>query len=203
MTEIGIKWKMIKETDISKTNMMTNNERFPFNDIHETVVIYPGVIIGKGNVIGPYCIIGAPAEWRGNDHVKGSVIIGNDNHITGHCTIDSGAIGSTVILDRCYIMKGVHIGHNARIMSRVTLSCHSIIGGHSVIEQDVNIGLGAIIHQKKEIPEGCMIGMGAIVTKGLELKPYHTYVGNPAKLLGLNDKHPKYPEYTINMKDTL
>jgi UDP-N-acetylglucosamine acyltransferase len=184
--------------------MRSNNDRYPFNDIHYTAIIYPGVVIGRGNVIGPYCIIGAPPEWKNKEHYSGQVVIGHNNIITGLVTIDSGAeSGNTKIANSCYIMKAVHIGHNAVIGSRVTISCHAIIGGHTDVGNDANIGLGAIIHQKQLIAEGVMIGMGAIVTKKLRTLPFYTYVGNPAKLLGVNDKHPNYETYTINLKDTL
>src|SRR6185369_17925223 len=107
---------------------MTNNERFPRNRIHETALIAQGVDIGEGNTIGPYCVIGFPPEWKGyND--SGKVLIGDNNVITGMATIDSGFDGATVVADGCYIMKGVHIGHNAIIESHVTLSCKAIIGG--------------------------------------------------------------------------
>ena len=156
--------------------------------IHPTAVVYPGVIIGDNCHIGAYCIIGSHAEWKGRENEMKGVCIGNNVRITGHVTIDSGVITKTVIGNDCYIMKGVHIGHDAIIQDNVTLSCHSIIGGHSVVMFDTNIGLGAIIHQKTCIPSGCMIGMGTVVTKKTEMKPNSKYVGNPARYLSENIK---------------
>lgn len=193
---------MTELTEIN-TKEMTNNDRFPFNQIHDTAIIYEGVTIGRGNIIGPFCIIGAPPEWRGLEKVSGKVIIGDNNIITGHATIDSGADAFTIIDDGCYIMKAVHIGHDAHIGHYVTLSCHSIIGGHVIIHDEANVGLGAIIHQKQTIAQGCMIGMGAIVTKKLTTVAYRIYAGNPARLIGDNTRHPNYETYTINQRDTL
>ena len=156
--------------------------------IHPTAIIYPNVKIGDNCYIGPYCIIGAPPEWKGRENDSKGVIIMDNVRITGHVTIDSGANEPTIIGDNCYIMKGVHIGHDAIIQDNVTLSCHSIIGGHSCVMFDTNVGLGAIVHQKVIVPSGCMIGMGAIVTKKTEMKPNSKYVGNPAKYLGENVK---------------
>lgn len=178
---------------------MTNNERFPFNNIHPTALIAEGVQIGKGNTIGPYCVIGFPAEFKGRE-AEGRVVIGNDNTITGLVTIDSGTANPTVIGSGCYIMKHAHVGHDAAIDSSVTISCGAKIGGHAFICEAVNIGLNAVIHQKQEIAKGCMIGMGAVVTKKLITEPFKTYAGNPAKLIGENMNHPLY---TINMKDNL
>lgn len=179
---------------------MTNNERFPFNNIHPTALIAEGVVIGKGNTIGPYCVIGFPAEMKGNE-ANGGVKIGDNNVITGLVTIDSSTgKWPTVIEDECYIMKHAHIGHDAYIEQGSTISCGAKIGGHAHLKASVNIGLNAVIHQRQKIAKGCMIGMGAVVTKKLVTEPFNTYAGNPAKLIGQNDKHPLY---TINMKDTL
>lgn len=178
---------------------MKNNERFPFNNIHPTALIAEGVVIGKGNTIGPYCVIGFPAEWKGKE-TSGKVVIGDNNTITGLVTIDSGTANPTLIGNNCYLMKGVHIGHDAIIFSDVTISCGAKVGGHAVIKDACNIGLNAVIHQKQEIAKGCMIGMAAVVTKKLITEPFKTYAGNPAKLIGDNTNHPLY---TINMKDTL
>lgn len=178
---------------------MTNNDRFPGNSIHETAIIAEGVTIGSGNIIGPYCLIGLPPEWKGKEFNEGKVLIGHNNRITGLVTIDSGAV-LTIIGCNCYLLKSVHIGHDAAISNNVTIACGAKIGGHAVILNDCNIGLNAVIHQRQIIAEGCMIGMAAVVTKNLKTFAYQKYVGNPARLLGDNDSH---PNYTIFMKETL
>lgn len=167
------------------------------NQIHPTAIIHPNVILGEGNKIGPLCIIGFPAEWKGKEK-EGKVLIGNNNTFTGLVTIDSGSEGNTIIGDNCYFMKHSHVGHDAVIHNDVTVSCGAKIGGHTVIGKGSNIGLNAVIHQKQQIAEGCMIGAQAMVTKKLVTEPYKTYAGNPAKYLGENDKH---PNYTIFMKE--
>ena len=60
------------------------------NFVHPTAIIYPNVEMGDNNYIGPYCVIGAPAESRGNWGAQGKVIIGNNNRFTGLVTIDGG-----------------------------------------------------------------------------------------------------------------
>lgn len=157
------------------------------NNIHPTAIIYPDVILGTGNTIGAYCIIGSPAEWKGKES-EGNVIIGNNNVITGLVTIDSGVNNPTQIGDNCYLMKHSHVGHDAVLSDNVTLSCGAKIGGHCIIARNVNIGLNAVIHQKQIIPEGCMIGASAFVGKKSMLKSNHKYVGVPVRELGLNIK---------------
>ena len=34
------------------------------NKIHKTAIIYPNVRMGKGNIIGAYCVIGSNGEMR-------------------------------------------------------------------------------------------------------------------------------------------
>lgn len=153
--------------------------------IHPTAIIYPGVKIGANVEIGAYCIIGAKAEDKKNwnKENKYSVEIGDRTIITGGVTIDAGTITNTRIGYECFIMKGCHIGHDAHIGSGVTMSPKSIVGGHTVVEWDTNIGMGAIIHQRCRVRHGCMIGMGAIVTKKTEELANAVFVGNPAKFL--------------------
>lgn len=174
------------------------------NFIHPTAVIGPNVTMGDGNYIGPFCIIGGYPEHKDYwDKLCSKVIIGNDNKFTGHVTVDAGTEGNTTIGNGCWFLKHSHVGHDVVIDDDVTVSCGAKIGGHTKILQNCNIGLNAVIHQRQFIEEGCMIGMGAVVTKGLITEAYKTYAGNPAKLIGENTKHPNYPEYTINMKETL
>ena len=179
--------------------MVDYNERYPGNAISPLAWIHPDVKIGKGNTIGPFCMIGGPAEFKGKE-VQGRVKIMDNCNITGLVTIDSGTDGDTFISYNCYLMKHSHVGHDAILELGTTLSCGAKIGGHAVINAHANIGLNAVIHQKQHIAQGVMIGMGAVVTKKLVTEPYKTYAGNPAKLIGDNINH---PNYTIYLKDSI
>lgn len=155
--------------------------------IHDTAIIHPDVRIGKDVYIGAYCIIGSPAEdkkhWGRNDF---SVVIEDGAIITGHCTIDAGTVQDTRIGKDTFLMKGVHVGHDAEIGDEVTIACHSLIGGHCKILKGANLGLGSILHQKSVIGSYSMLGMGTIVTKKSEIKPFTKYVGSPARSIGEN-----------------
>lgn len=157
------------------------------NYIHPTAVIGPNVSLGYGNYIGPYCIIGYPAEhkefWGGP---VGKVIIGDNNHFTGLVTIDAGTEGITIIHNNVWMLKHSHVGHDARIQDDCTISCGAKIGGHAILGNNVNVGLNACIHQRVIVPGGCMIGMGAIVTKKTSLQPNRKYAGVPARDIGPN-----------------
>lgn len=157
------------------------------NYIHETAVIYPNVILGDNVYIGANCIIGAPAEDKSHWGKEGKgVIIGDGVIINGNVTIDAGTVRPTSIENSAFIMKGVHIGHDAIIRQGSTLSPHVLIGGHSVVGANTNMGMGSIVHQRCEVPHGCMIGMGSIITKSSKLEPNNCYVGAPVKYLRSN-----------------
>jgi len=178
-------------------NLIVNMKQYPEESkilIHKTAVIHPtaeigpNVIIEENVYIGPYCIIGYPAEWKGREDIDQGVIIKAGTRITGLVTIDSGVERCTEIGKDCYLMKHSHVGHDVILKAGVTLSCGVKVGGHSVINKNNNIGLNAVIHQRVEVPEGCMIGANGFVGKKSELKPYHKYAGVPVRELGKNIK---------------
>lgn len=153
--------------------------------------IHPSALLQNTKIraeyVGPYCIIGYPAEniktWP---ETPFGVSLGTDTVLTGHVTIDAGTIRDTFIGDKCLLMKGVHVGHDAVIGNNVIISCHAIIGGHVVVSEGCNIGLGAIILPRQHIPPYCMIGAGAVVTKTAEIKPFGVWMGNPARFHKFN-----------------
>ena len=64
-------------------------------NIHSTAYIGQNVYIEDDVYIGPYCIIGFPAEWKGKEHIDAGVVIRRGTRITGMVTIDSGDRKST------------------------------------------------------------------------------------------------------------
>lgn len=166
-------------------NMSESLGTEPF--IHPTAVIGENVEIGEGTYIGPFCIIGYPAEHKAYwDKPVGRVIIGKNCVITGHVTIDAGTNHPTIIGDNVWMLKHSHVGHDAIVESDCTISCGAKVGGHAVIHKKSNLGLNSCIHQWVIVPKGCMIGMNAAVTKKLEMEPYRKYAGVPAKDIGSN-----------------
>ena len=154
--------------------------------IHETAIIYPGVIIEPNVTIGPYCVIGAPPEWKGKEGQSKGVYIASGTIIHGHVTIDSGAENVTYIGGNCYIMKHAYIAHDCDIRQNVTISAGVCLAGHVSVYEGTNLGMNVCVHQKVKVPSGCMIGMGAVITKKTELKPNSKYAGVPAKYIGQN-----------------
>ena len=162
--------------------------------IHPTAIIYENVVIGNGVVIGPYCVIGAPPEHLNHKTNPGKgVFIGDNVTLTKAVVIDSGIENRTQIEDNCYIMSGVHIGHDCWIGEGCVLSAKSVLAGHVTVNNECNIGINAAIHQWVVIANRVMIGMGAVITKKAadDIGQCETWAGNPARFISMNKKYKK------------
>ena len=115
-------------------------------------------------------------------------------------------IGDVVIGDRCSIwyhtvirgdVNSIRIGHEVNIQDGAVIHCtldksKSIIGnrvsvGHSAIihgctlEDDVLIGMGAIVMDLAVVPSECIVAAGAVVLENQVLESGWIYGGIPAK----------------------
>jgi UDP-N-acetylglucosamine acyltransferase len=152
------------------------------NYIHKTAIVYDNVIIGKGNYIGAYSVIGGNGEIRGVDqrNFKGSVIIGNNNVISELVTIQRPFESTqTIVGSNNIIMAHSHIGHDAKIGSNCEICTGSIIGGYAEIEDNVKIKLGVTVRNRVKVGKGALIGMHSAVVKDVEQGA--TVKGVPAK----------------------
>lgn len=173
------------------------------NNIHRTAIIHEDAKIGIGNYIGPYCYIGpnvilgdnnrleayvsigTPAEHRDYFHsTPGPVKMGSNNVIREFVTINSGTTTTTTLGDNIVMLRGSHIGHDAIISSKTTMSCNVLIGGHSIISTGANLGLGAVVHQHRIIGAFSMIGMNSAVTKNVP--PFVIAFGSPCNPQKIN-----------------
>jgi UDP-N-acetylglucosamine acyltransferase len=192
------------------------------NFIHPTSIVEDNVILGKNNYIGPFCLIksgtiigdnnrfeayvsiGTNPEHKefftGSDY---SVTINNNNTFREFVTVNSGSVKDTLIGNNCILLRNSHVGHDCILEDGVTLSCNVLVGGHSLIKQGVNMGLGSICHQYSILGDYSMIGMGGIVTKSSNIKPGFIYVGNPCKVLKVNEIGLKRNNIDVNKWEML
>ena len=175
------------------------------NQIHATAIVSPGVKLGTGNMIGPYCYIcpgtrigdnntftshvciGTPGQYR-DRMCKGGVEIGSRNTFREfsqvHAAMDPGKL--TIIGNDGYFMASAHIAHDCVIEDGVTLCNNATLGGDVRIMQGATLGFGAIVHQRQVVGSYSMLGMGCIVPKGAAIEPGEKYAGNPATHIGRN-----------------
>ena len=170
------------------------------NLVHKTAVInWKKIKIGKGNIIGPYVVIGNMPQWKGKK-TFGKIVIGNKNIINEYCNIHlpTNLKKETYIGNNNYLMNSTTVDHDCHIENYVTLSSNVILGGNVHIMKNSTIGIKTVIHQNQVVGSYSMIGMGSIVTKKIQLKPGYVFYGKPVKkvkknIIALN-------KYKINYK---
>ncbi len=117
------------------------------------------VVVGEV-VMGEECTVWFNAVVRGDVH---SITIGNRSNIQ-----DGAIIHCTYQKAKTIIGNNVSIAHNA-----VVHGC--------TIEDNVLIGMGAIVMDDAVIGSGSVIAAGAIVLPGTKVEPGSVFAGIPAK----------------------
>jgi gamma-carbonic anhydrase len=126
-----------------------------------------GVFVAEGAwVIGDVTIGEGSSVWF-NTVVRGdtnSITIGRNTNVQDLCTIhvDPGS--------PCQIGDGVTIGHGA------------IVHG-AIVEDDVLIGINAVVLNQARIGAGSTVGANALVPQGKEVQPRSLAVGTPVRVI--------------------
>lgn len=127
-------------------------------------------------------LIGLPPEMR--DYRRGrrhhGVEVADGARVGAFCTVDGGWEAPTVI-GKCWLMKHVHVGHDARVGDGCEIAPHTSIGGYVTLGRNVKVGQSACFKPYVTVGDGAVIGMGAVVTKNVPAG--ETWAGNPARLL--------------------
>ena len=165
----------------------------PHAVLNENVKIHPHVIIEGHTTLGartevfPFAVLGLAPQ---NAHYKGessTLEIGEACTIREHATIHPGTEKGgmrTTVGNHCYIMIGVHIGHDCHVGNFVTMANNATLGGHVTVGDYANIGGLAAIHQFVRIGPFAMISGTAGVNE--DVIPFGTVMAMRGKLGGLN-----------------
>lgn len=133
-------------------------------------------------MISPLALIGDAPEHRNYKPGTGYLPeIGPDVKIGAFATIDSGLAQPTRIGARTWLMKHVHIGHDAVIGEDCELAPGVVIAGHCEIGNGVRIGVNACLRPFIRVGQGARIGAGAVVVK--DVPAGEVWAGNPAERL--------------------
>ena len=155
--------------------------------LHSHVVVDGRTRIGARTEIYPFASIGhrpQDLKYRGE---ASELIIGSDNMIREHVTMNPGTEGGGMVTrvgDGGLFMMGAHVAHDCLVGDRVVLANNATLGGHVVVEDHAVIGGLAAVHQFVRIGRNAMIGGMSGVEH--DVIPYALVLGDRARLEGLN-----------------
>jgi len=142
-----------------------------------------GRFTSYGGACDPTAIIGHPPEsrdWKPGDAIY-MPTVESTARIEAHVTVDAGLQRPTYIGRRTWLMKKVHVGHDAVIGDDCELAPGTVIGGHAFVSQKVKFGIGVLVLPFVRIGEGARLGAGAVVTR--DVPAGEVWAGNPARNL--------------------
>ncbi|WP_324676070.1 gamma carbonic anhydrase family protein [Hymenobacter sp. GOD-10R] len=128
--------------------------------------------------LGPNCFV------ADNATIVGDVVLGADCTVWFNAVI-RGDVNSIRIGERTNIQDGavLHCTYQraaTTLGSRVSIGHRAIVHGCTV-EDDVLIGMGAIVMDHAIVGKGCIIAAGAVVLENTQCEPGYLYAGVPAR----------------------
>ena len=128
--------------------------------------------------LGENCFIAVNAT------IVGDVIMGNDCSVWFNAVV-RGDVNSIIIGDKVNIQDGVCIHCTFEktktiIGNNVSIGHNAIVHG-CTIEENVLVGMGAIIMDNAYIEKNALIAAGAVVLEGTRVEAGSIYAGVPAK----------------------
>lgn len=144
--------------------------------------------IGSGTVVYPFASLGSDPQDLKYDDEPSTLIIGKNNKIREHVTMNPGTAGGgrmeTRVGDNCLFMMGSHVAHDCIVGDNVILANNATLAGHVEVGDFAIIGGLSAVHQFARIGEHAMIG-GMSGVEG-DVIPYALVKGDRASLHGLN-----------------
>jgi carbonic anhydrase/acetyltransferase-like protein (isoleucine patch superfamily) len=142
------------------SRMNFQNTQFRRDLVAPSAFIAPGAVVLGGVTVGDHSSIWFGAVIRGDCE---AIRIGKRTNIQDLCVLhaDPGF--------PCTLGDGVTVGHGA------------IVHG-ATVEDDVLIGMKAVVMNGAKIGRGSIVAVGAIVTEGMEIPPGSVVMGQPGKV---------------------
>jgi UDP-3-O-[3-hydroxymyristoyl] glucosamine N-acyltransferase len=167
-----------EECIIGDNSQIGNN-----NAILSNTIVGKNVKIGNNNTIG-----GVGFGYEKNEfgeyelmpHI-GNVVIKDNVEIGNNTAIDRAVLGSTILMENSKVDNLVHIAHGVIIGRNSLIIANAMIGGSTIIGDNVWFAPSASILQKKNIANNATIGMGAVILK--DVLEGEVIIGNPGKPL--------------------
>ena len=185
---IDKKAKISKNVKIGPYTIVGPNVEIGENsEVYSHVNILGNTKIGSGTKIFPFASIGTDPQDLKFKGEKNSLIIGNNNTIREHVTINPGTKdggGVTTIGNNCLFMISSHVAHDCKVGNNVVIANNVPLGGHVTIEDSVIIGGNSAVQQFTRIGRLAMVGGMTGVLK--DIIPFGLSFGNRNYLKGLN-----------------
>jgi UDP-N-acetylglucosamine acyltransferase len=150
------------------------------------VVVDGKTIIGEGNRVSPFAVLGGRTQDLKFEGGLPGVKIGDNNTIREYVTINSATNDGdfTTVGSNCLIMAYAHIAHCCHIGNQVIIANACQIAGHVTIEDMATIeGLVGIV---QFLRVGTMAFVGGMSKISKDLPPYMIAHGDPLEIRGFN-----------------
>ena len=117
--------------------------------------------VGENTEISPFAVIGGKNQDLKDKEKKGKLIIGKNNSIREHATMQPGSPDGgnvTCVGDNGLFMIGTHIAHDCQVGNNVIMSNNATLAGHVKVGDRAIIGGLSAVHQFTRIGAHAMVG---------------------------------------------
>ncbi len=143
--------------------------------------------VGQNTTIYPFASIGHPPQDLKYHGEKSELLIGKNNTIREHVTMNPGTEGGgmkTVVGDNGLYMMSCHVAHDCMVGNNVIMANNATLAGHVHVGDYVLVGGLSAVHQFVRIGSHAVIGGMSGVEN--DVIPFGRVKGERAFLAGLN-----------------
>ena len=144
------------------------------------------VTTGSSNTIFPYAMVGGLTHDLKYEGGEPGLRIGNNNvfreYVTAHVATKSEDF--TTIGSNNVFLAYSHVAHDCQVGDHLVMSSHAALGGHVEVENNVNIGWGAGVHQFCRLGRHCMVSACSKLVQ--DVPPFMLADGSPAEVRSIN-----------------
>lgn len=154
--------------------------------IKSHVVIEGHTTIGRSTTIYQFSSIGSPTQDKKFKGGFSELIIGENNIIREHVTMNPGTDEGTktVVGDNCLFMIGSHVAHDCIVGNNVIFANNATLGGHVQVDDYAILGGLSAVIQFTKIGKHAMIG--GLSGVRADVPPYSMVNPEYPKIDGMN-----------------
>jgi UDP-N-acetylglucosamine acyltransferase len=171
--------------------------------LHHHATVQGNTRLGRQNEIFPFACIGMKThdlKYRGGEP---GLTIGDRNvfreYTSVHMATNDGEF--TRVGNDNVILAYSHIAHDCIVGNHLVMSSQGALAGHVIVEDHVNIGWGAGVHQFCRVGEYAMIGAMAKVVQ--DVPPFVIADGIPAVVRSINKVGLERSPFTTEQLDAI